>query len=96
MAGWLVSQWTTVILLNYILQPSAENRSILQCCPVQSVRRNDEIKVVLFSLFRVKKQGVTMYTYWCASKYFRISFVFFVTILCTELSLKTEVNANNL
>ena len=30
--GWLVSQWTTVILLNYILQPSAENRSILQCC----------------------------------------------------------------
>lgn len=32
--GWLVSQWTTVILLNYILLPSAENRSILQCCPV--------------------------------------------------------------
>ena len=63
---------------------------------VQSVRRNDKIKVVLFSLFRVKKQGVTMYTYWCASKYFRISFVFFVTILCTELSLKTEVNDNNL
>ena len=62
----------------------------------QSVRRNDKIKVGLFSLFRVKKQGVTMYTYWCASKYFRISFVFFVTILCTELSLKTEVNANNL
>ena len=26
----------TVILLNYILQPSAENRSILQCCPVSS------------------------------------------------------------
>ena len=42
----------------------------------QTVRRNDKIKVVLFSLFRVKKQGVTMYTYWCASKYFRISFVF--------------------
>ena len=45
-----------------------------------------------FDLFiSCKKQSVTMYTY-CASKYFRISSVFSVTILNVE----TEVNGNNL
>ena len=89
--GWTVSQWTHGHPFKLHLTAICRKQvDFTMLSSQQSVRSNDKIKVVLFSLFRVKKQGVTMYTYWCASKYFRISFVFFVTIL------KTEVNANNL